>query len=214
MFELLPQIIIIVSIAGIIFIVARKIPSLSKIPEDIKVSDVSDSFKKKFKAPSFINKLWFKIKSFRYSEYSHKFLDFSEKVLRKLKFVFLKLENKLTDWAELLKEYSQKVKIRRQGIGVRINSDSEKNVESKIFHSSDVTSSIEDLDKLEEKCIAAIAKNPRDIKAYKELGSLYIKKNNVPDAREAFQQVLRLDHFDKDAEEQLRKLRIRKVRKI
>lgn len=214
MFELLPQILIIVSIAGIIFVVARKIPSLSQIPEDIKISDVSGARKKKIKTPNFINKLWLKTKSFRYSEYFHKTLELSEKILRKLKVVFLKLENRAADWAELLKAQSQKVRIRREGIGIQINPEPEKDIESKIVHSSSIADSAEELNKLEEKFIAAIAKNPRDIKAYKELGGLYIKKNNISDAREAFQQVLRLDRFDKDVEKQLRKLRIRKIRKI
>lgn len=218
MFDLLPQIIIIFSIAGIIVVIARKIPKLSNLPEDVKISDVSGVSRKKIKTPSFINKAWAKIKSARHSKYFHQLLDLSEKILRKLKVVFLKLENKFSDWAEFLKEHSRKTKIRRSGIGIQINSGELENKENKPNEASAaglyVVDNMESMDKAEERCIAAITKNHRDIKAYKELGYLYLKKNNPIDAREAFQQVLRLDHFDKEAEEQLRKMRMRKIRKI
>lgn len=213
MFDLLPQIIIIASISGIIVIIARKLPLLSSIPKDAKISDISG--KADFiKTPGFLNKLLLTIKGFKYSEHFHRFLDLSERFLRKLKIVFLKLENKITDWAEFLRQQSQKVRIRREGIGIEIKNGGDDCPEvlrlDKKSGSGASAQEEREIDLIEEKYIAEITKNPRDIEIYRMLGELYIKKNNISDAREAFRQILRLNPSDKDAGLKLMKLRVRK----
>jgi len=212
MFDLLPQIIIIISIAGIIVIIARKIPQIPASKEKKKV-DIN-SAESKIKAPNSLNKVWLKIKGFRYSEHSHKILGFLEKILRKLKVFFLKLENKITNWAERLRIHSQKVKTRREGMDVKIESDGEENTQSLNLDSHIKTSGENTADKTEEEYIAAITKNPRDLEAYRNLGNVYVRKNDIKDAREAFRQILRISPSDKDAEMKLRSLRIKKIKKI
>ncbi|MFH1175717.1 MAG: tetratricopeptide repeat protein [bacterium] len=215
MFDLIPQTIIIISIAGIIVVIARKIPQLSLL-EEKKVSDVSGD--KKAKTPRFANKVWLKIKGVKHSQHFHKLLDITEKFLRKLKVFFLKLENKITGWAEGLRQHSQKVKLRREGIEIQVkpedNFDAGNSEEISINEKAVEKTVIQEEGSLEEKYIAAITKNPRDLEAYRNLGNLYFKKDNVDDARDAFRQILKINPADSNAEMMLRKLRTRKVRKI
>lgn len=221
MFDLLPQLIIVASIAGIIAIIVRKLPTLSSIPDDMKIADINGK-SEKFKVPGFLHKLWLKIKSFKYSEHFHKLLDITEKFLRKLKVMFLKIENKTSDWAEALRKHSQNFKIRREGIEIEVKSADEsanssfvslKKSESRSSankEDKDTSPADKELNALEEKYISEITKNPRNTEAYRRLGDLYIKKNNISDARETFRQILRLNPSDKDAGLKLMKLRVRK----
>jgi len=218
MFDLLPQIIIIASIAGIIIIIVRKLPALSSVPDNTKISDINKK-SRKIKVPSLLNRLWLKIKSFKYSDNFHKILELTEKILRKLKVVFLKVENKISQWAEMLRQHSQKVKARREGVDIEIKTSNggANNIalsSKKQLEVSDAEKEAEEMDALEEKYIEEITKNPRNIEAYRKLGNLYIKKNSVNDAREAFRQILKLNPSDKDAGLKLMKLRVRKVKRV
>lgn len=206
MFDLLPQIIIIISIAGIIVIIARKIPqaSTSKEKKNVDINSADN----RIKIPNSLNKIWLKVKGFRYSDHFHKILSFMEKILRKLKVFFLKIENKITNWAERLRVHSQKVKTRREGMDVKIESGEEDSQDLKL------NSHIKTSGETEEEYIAAITKNPRDLDAYRKLGNVYVNKNNINDAREVFRQILRINPSDKDAEMKLRSLRIRQIKKI
>lgn len=215
MFDLLPQIIIIISIAGIIFILAKKIPALSSFSDNKKISDINGD--KKIKTPDAIQKIWLKIKSFKYSAYFHKSLELSEKVLRKLKILFLKLENIISSWAESIRQQSQKVKIRREGIGIEVKSKNNKekiHITASDSKTAQEQRELEEFKKAEEEFIQAITRNPRDAENYRKLGELYAQKNNIDDAREAFRQILKINPSDKDAGLRLMSLRVKKIKKF
>ena len=97
---------------------------------------------------------------------------------------------------------------------VKIEADDEENVQDLNLNSHVENSDSDAVSKMEEEYIAAITKNPRNLEAYRNLGNVYVKKNNINDAREVFRQILRIDPSDKDAEMKLRSLSINKIKKI
>jgi len=206
MFELIPQIIITISIAGIIVLVARKLPQISSLPEDKKTLDMNGS-NQKFKVPSIFRKILAKIKSFKRSKFLHDLLDLFEKLLRKAKVVFLKIENKITDWAEKIKQRSQQVKDRRKGIEVQVNHvtrDDEVKF-TNIQQQGRLRSSSYGvpMEEIEQKYIDAISSNPRDIAVYKKLGKLYQEHGNMEDAKEVYKAILKIDPNDEEGKNQL-----------
>lgn len=66
--------------------------------------------------------------------------------------------------------------------------------------------------KEEEKWIRQIASDPKNIEAYKNLGQLYIKINNLRDARACFKHILKIDPTDGEAKEDLEKLKTKKLK--
>ncbi len=63
---------------------------------------------------------------------------------------------------------------------------------------------------LEKKIVNKIAKNPKDMENYRELGELYIKMKNFSDAEECYKQVLRVHLRDVDAKRKLEKIKLLK----
>ncbi len=213
MFELIPQIIIIVSVAGIIVLVARKMPQISALSEEKKILDMSGT-NQRFKVPGILKRIKAKIKSFKRSKFLHDLLDSFEKLLRKAKVVFLKIENKITDWAEKIKKRSQQVKEQRKGIEIMVNhrmQDSDDNeVKFTNVHKQDrLRSSSYGVSKeeIEQRYIDAISSNPRDIAVYKKLGKLYQEHGNMEDAKEVYKAILKIDVNDEEAKNQLSLLR-------
>jgi len=206
MFELIPQIIIVVSIAGIIVLVARKMPQISSISEEKKTLDMNGA-NQRFKVPGVLKRIKAKIKSFKRSKFLHDSLDFFEKMLRKAKVLFLKIENEISELAEKVKQKSQQVKEKRKGIEIIVNhkiQSSEVTLTNVQSQNKDEEYNWEDVEK---KYIDAISNNPKDIIAYKKLGKLYREHGNTEDAREVYKQILKLNPDDEEAINQLSFLR-------
>ena len=55
----------------------------------------------------------------------------------------------------------------------------------------------------EEMLLSILKQNPKDIKAYKELGSLYLEQGNAHDAKAAFEETLKLNPDDELANEKI-----------
>ena len=58
----------------------------------------------------------------------------------------------------------------------------------------------------EKKCVEAIAKNPKDIESYRELGFFYLRQKNFPDARSCFRQVLKLSPAEAEIKKKLEEI--------
>ncbi len=212
MFELIPQIIISVSIVGIIVLVARKMPQISSIPEEKKTLDMN-GVNRRFKVPGILKRTKAKIKSFKRSKFLHDSLDFFERLLRKSKVVFLKIENKITEWAEKIKKQSQKVKEKRRGVEVQVTHKVQDSTDDEVkftnvqkqdrLRSSSYGVSKEEI---EQRYIDAISSNPRDIAVYKKLGKLYQEHGNLEDAKEVYKQILKINPDDEISKEQLSSL--------
>lgn len=210
MFELIPQIIIIVSIAGIIVLVARKMPQISSLPEEKKTLDMNGT-NQRFKVPGILNRAKAKIKSFKRSKFLHDSLDFFEKILRKIKVVFLKIENKISELAEKVKQQSQKVKEKRKGIEISVNHKIQDNEDNEVKFTNvqkqdNKDGSKDNWEDIENKYIEVISNNPKDIIAYKKLGKLYQEHGNIEDAKEVYKQILKINPDDEEASAYLAQL--------
>jgi tetratricopeptide (TPR) repeat protein len=67
-----------------------------------------------------------------------------------------------------------------------------------------------DLNILEKKILGQITKNPRDVKCYRRLGDLYLKKGNLNDALEAYQLLLKITPGDIQAQRKVKEIKEKK----
>lgn len=209
-------------ISGMAIIMGKKVSVLSKISEENLV-----------RPQIFKETLRTKIKAIKYSALRPLLFSWLEKTLRKLRVFVLKIDNIFLEMIGEARENSQTWTIRskawlehrrikkKQKLQVleeldkaeifeglnkakqQIDKEEDKAFKQKI---ETITKEIEPLEMLNEKekeLIDGIAKNPKDIEAYKELGFLYLKKKNFPDARSCFRQVLK---FNQDETEIRKKL--------
>ncbi|OGN17523.1 MAG: hypothetical protein A3C88_01120 [Candidatus Yanofskybacteria bacterium RIFCSPHIGHO2_02_FULL_50_12] len=175
MFIIVPLTLIIGSLAGIAIIVYRKLPYLKKLtPEshEVGVSMIHDLF------PELVD--W--ITRFDLQEYKQQSLRELEKMLRKLRVASLKIDN----LADLLIKRIRKVHLSRHLEQVAEKSAELEPVESK------VESLANQWKAQEQKLIVDIAQNPKDPHLYEVLGDLYMKINNMADAKEAYEAALGL----------------------
>jgi len=63
---------------------------------------------------------------------------------------------------------------------------------------------------LENKLISKIAKNPRDIELYRQLGELYIKMENYNDAEGCYKQIIKMAVRDVDAKRKIERIKLLK----
>ncbi|KKT76220.1 MAG: hypothetical protein UW72_C0009G0020 [Parcubacteria group bacterium GW2011_GWF2_44_7] len=197
---------------GAIIIISRKMPVLAKLSEE-------NLMPKKI----FRESLVIRFKSIKYSSLRPLLFNWLEKVLRKLRLSFLKIDNIFLTMIGQARENSQTWSIRskawlehrrlkkKQKIQVleeldkveisegldkvkrEVSKDEDKAFKQKIEIVAKESEPTENLDAQEKDLIDAIAKKPKNIEAYKELGFLYLKKKNFPDARSCFRQVLKLN---------------------
>jgi len=187
----IPYIIIILGLIGIIVLVLRKIPTLVKISSEASASVSSAPFTEKT-----VNLIKNKI---AHPNYWLAFLNWFEKSLRKTRIVFLKIDNFFVALIAKSRESSKNL--------------AEK---SKTWVSERRMSRIEKLKMLaelrrtdeekEDMLLSILRQNPRDIKAYKELGCLYLEKKNFQDAKSAFAEVLKINPEDELAKEKLEEI--------
>lgn len=59
----------------------------------------------------------------------------------------------------------------------------------------------------EKKHIDAIAKNPKDIDAYRALGFIYLEQKNYSDARACFRRVLKLNQEDEEVKQKMEEIK-------
>ena len=63
---------------------------------------------------------------------------------------------------------------------------------------------------LENKLISKIAKNPRDMELYRQLGELYIKMENYGDAEGCYKQIIKMAVRDVDAKRKIERIKLLK----
>lgn len=180
----IPYIIIILSLAGLVFIVFRKIPTLVKLPTE-PVENSLPKISLKERAANLA-------KNISHPDFWLVFLGWLEKVLRKVRILFLKMDSFFISLIGKSREKSNQMAIK-----------------SKEWMSERRTKKIEKLKMLadlrrtseekEDMLLSILKQNPRDIKAYKELGALYLEQKNIQDAQSAFEEVLKINPEDEVA---------------
>ena len=181
--------IIIIGFIVIIVMVVRKIPVLTEVQ------------KKEFsnlKEPIYI-----RVKEFDHQKYLADLMIFLEKVLRQMKIFSLKIENILSKWIEVLRNKSRNIRGKIRRIKIK---EVEKNklLEEKIEKSP--IAMLKEPTEEEKKWIEIIAKSPKNVTAYKELGMLYYRQYNLKDAKECFKMAIKLGSKDKKIKEILKEI--------
>ena len=223
-FNIILYIIIGLSFVGLGFIVYRKIPVLSNLSEE----EITILKRKK----GIIQKI-------KEIDYKHHWLNFIislEKFLRRLKIVFLKIENMLTKWigglrgksqimTQKSKDWIRQREIKRRESKKSSSNDEKKEVSIKINKKEDESQLIEEEDndelsiselkkpiKEEQEWIDLIVENPNNITAYKFLGLLYWKQHNYSDAKSSLEMSVKMGCKDRKVKEILNELKKMKVK--
>ncbi|MDO9230969.1 MAG: tetratricopeptide repeat protein [bacterium] len=211
LYTIIPPILIVVSLVGIIVFLVKKAPEVAKLEkEDEKIKEGLNIPKKS---------IWSILRRKNVEEhkdFKHKTLLFLEKITKKLKVFFLKMENMFTNWGESIRN---KRKAREEEHVVRALELIEENKFSKEIEKSEVLentkieekeeeseSKIEKKDILEKILVERIATNPKDIEAYERLGEYYFEIENWNYAKECFKQVLKLNPRNIGIRSKMRKL--------
>ncbi len=128
------------------------------------------------------------------------FLGGLEKTLRKIRILFLKLD---TFFISLIAKSRERSK--------------DLTVKSKSWMSERRMKKIERLKLLadlrrtpgerEEVLLRILKQNPKDVKAYKDLGLLYMEQKNLQDAKAAFEEVIKINPEDELAKENLEEIK-------
>lgn len=187
----IPYIIIALSLAGIIALILKKMPVLAKISSESSASVSSAPFTEKT-----VNLIRDKI---AHPNYWLAFLNWFEKSLRKTRIVFLKIDSFFVALIAKSRESSKS-----------LAEKSKTWVSERRMNRIDKLKMLAELRRTDEEkedmLLSILKQNPRDIKAYKELGCLYLEKKNFQDAEAAFEEVLKINSEDELAKEKLKEI--------
>ncbi|MBU1292156.1 hypothetical protein KKH07_01545 [Patescibacteria group bacterium] len=202
-----------VSLIGLVVIIYRKIPVLARLSnEEIAILNRKKGIFQKLKEIDF----------------KHRLLNIiiaSEKFLRRIKIIFLKIENFLSKCINFLGNRSQimtqkskewirqremkrrKVKSTQEKIAVEINKE-EKKIEPEEIEDDDLPiAELKKPIKEEQKWIDLIIEDPKNITAYKFLGLLYWKQYNYSDAKASLETAVKYGSKDKKVKEILKEMK-------
>jgi len=221
---IIPPIVIILSLAALIFFLFRK---SAKISEELIMEE-----KKRSALPINIDKQ----KLFRFTQL---ILQITEKVMQKFKLFSLKFYNKTDNWFHSIKEKREKRssdvsegnRNRTMGYQERIAQQEKRevgvdNVEVKnnIQRVEEMEVEVEPMisreavhpdsrgqmrNEFEKALIERIALNPKDIEAYERLGDYYVETGNFNDSLSCFEEVLKLSPVNRRA-----KIKVKRLQKI
>ena len=212
------------SVIGLVIIIYRKIPLLARLSdEEITILDRKKGVIQK-------------IREVDYKQYWLNSIIALEKFLRRIKIVFLKIENLLSKCIYFLRNRSQimtqksKEWIRHreakraenkeivsdkteEPIFVKVNKKdlpvSQEKTEPEIIEEDDdlPISELKKPIKEEQKWIDLIVEDPKNITAYKFLGLLYWKQHNYSDAKASLEMAIKLGSKDKRVKQALKEIR-------
>lgn len=177
-YDIIPLVIVVVSLVGIIFIIVRKFPVLASIDVSSIKSEQEAARKEKIIALRLERKILGAGKFF-----GRLFMP----VGRTLKIFFKNIYNKVSAWE---KNYAQKREAKPAAadeIGQKIKT---------LFFSVDELLQGGKTSEAEKKCIEIVALDHKNILAYKKLGAIYLEQRNYENARATFEHILKLKADD------------------
>jgi len=221
-FNIVPQVVIVLSMGIIILILGKNISKVKATPDDFLFENKNEKREKE----NFLylcKRLTRRINKEKYQEKVGLFWIWFEKVLRKLRINFLKLDNKIVSTLDKVKEkniesevedkdkdrWREDDKMKDENM-YSDNKNVEKNLnddDKKIEDNFDLTTEKNDEKKdesdnkndiknkkgKEKEYINLILKNPVDIKSYWKLGIVYSRRKNYKDAISCFRQITKID---------------------
>jgi tetratricopeptide (TPR) repeat protein len=200
-YYILPPIIIIISIAALIFFLFKKV-SIYPNQEILRQNLESP------KDESFINKIPAILKQL--------ILRILEKTIQRLKLLALKFHNISNEWGRLIRKKRQQDELSLSQRESEMELFEKKEIiqedltrpmiKSTVVHPDNRSKSSSQKNHLEEILIKRIAINPRDIEAYERLGDYYNEQTNLKDALECYKQVLKLSPSHYKAKSKIRRI--------
>lgn len=201
-------------LAGIAIIILRKIPVLLKLPAEPQEGQTQP-----FLGKILLQKILLRIRGLKYSSYPALFSKWLEKTLRKTRVLILKIDNIFVNLIGKSREKSQIWTVRSRAW---MEQHRLKKIQKlQVLEKLDQAEIIETIQKAKEEvrkeadgkkideaapekvkfseeknCIDMIARDPRNVDAYKRLGFLYCEQGNKDDAKNCFKQVLKLNPDD------------------
>lgn len=187
MFNLFPQLIILLSLVAIIVILIRQIPKL----KEVKIEEKSQKKTTRlffYKLFNIFKKLLIVLKDFS--------LNIFRKLYQKVKEIKEKKDAKLKTQKEV-KELVATPSLAKKTRAVPYDEFSLFEKAAKFFGSGNFSEA-------EKTYIEIIKKDPKNIQAYKNLGNLYLKQGNLRDAMSSFEQVLKINPNDQEAKTEIK----------
>jgi tetratricopeptide (TPR) repeat protein len=191
-FILVPLGVILISIIGIGIIIFRKMPYLKKLtPESHEFGPTVFH--------DFFPEFFARFNKARFEEYSGIFFREMEKLLRKIRIFFSRIDRASSDLITELRnankknEQNSQPEISEPLLNEPTVSEPNKNIE---VHPRKIEPDMVALKAEEQKYIIEIAQHPKDAKLYATLGEIYIKMGNFVDAKESFEAAIGLDAAD------------------
>jgi tetratricopeptide (TPR) repeat protein len=228
LYLIIPPVVIIVSLALLLFLLSRRMPEVAKMEMQFNTGKISGE--NLVKGERF----------FSFSKLSLTFLYFIEKVTLLFKVLLLKFYNLFNKWSHFAKEKrkknghvknqnfpeqpgkeeiaedffvkkieEKKINEDQKTIAVSFSEEETVEKESQPMVSKVATQPeffVASKNKFEEILIERIATDPRDLEAYERLGDYYIERKDYQDAKECYKQVLKLSPVNRKARIKMRKL--------
>lgn len=211
MYILLPLLLIVISLSGIVVIVARKLPRLKGLgfePPEAGSDIFSDFFPE---AVSVVKKV--KIRGLW-----RQLLVEAEKLIRRFRVIFLKVDRVSDAMIKKIRRIHKKSVKNDAGLVIKEETiEGEAKVEDAVLISSispisnigkvqEETGSEDGLKKRERELIIKIAQNPKDSGLYEKLGDLYYKMGDFGDAKESYETSLKIDPGNENVKKKLEKV--------
>jgi tetratricopeptide (TPR) repeat protein len=194
MFLLIPFIIVLGSFCGIFIIVWRKRAYIRKL-DAIEFGDGVSFWVSMFPE---LKSGFHKINSAKYKEH---FLSETEKLLRRLKIVSLKIENAASRWLERFPKSNSHANSSGQEVSEKTEeSGKETHLNGQAYFNGSAWK------QREQELIIEIAKSPKNGDLYKELGNLYFGQKQWEDAKEALRAAFNLMPEDLEIKARLDKI--------
>ncbi len=184
---------------GIAAIAVRKIPVLTKLPAEPPGEEFS---------PKVQNGAVGLLKGVATRPHHWlMFFGWTEKLLRKTRLLFLKIDSFFASLITKSRNKSQELAVKsREWVSEK---RMKKIAKLKLVAKLNMTT-----EQKEEHLLRSLRQNPKDIKAYRELGLLYLERKNYEDAAAAFDEVLKLNFEDEMAKVRLEEIKNREIGQV
>ncbi len=183
MYLLIPGIIFLVSLIGIGLLIGRKFVYLKKLSPEA-IGNPPGTMKTFWSG--FIPELASWYRGINWIEYRVRFMTEFDKLLRRLRLVFLKIEGITHGMSQRLRHSTKKHE-------ELLTKQEEAKMEERELLAAQPAVTTTDPKEEEQHIIMEIAKNPKDSLLYLKLGDVYLKMHDVENAVLSFKTVLDLD---------------------
>lgn len=208
MFLYVPLLLILISLAGLSFIIFRKKDYLNKLY--LLSGNDTDVSNRNFDLKSFASEFFPEANTImeRLQVNKHKalWLMEAEKLLRRTRLLFLKVDHASDVLIKKIRKRHVNVQIKNAAVISETPFVEPVKVQNAAFAPEPVkneTMSLAFLKNEEERLIIEIAKNPKDAVLYAQLGDIYMEMNNYSDAKESYEAAIELNSQDEASKKKL-----------